>query len=96
MEPVAPRDLADCHQGFGRTDRRGQRVTNQLPDYTASHPIRPILFVQNVLVQATTAKEAVDFAAAPHWMERNASRHVANAVTRAVSNPGYNHSIRDN
>jgi hypothetical protein len=55
VEPVAPRDLADCRQGFGRTDRRGQRVTNQLPDYTASHPIRPILTAKNVPVQATTA-----------------------------------------
>jgi hypothetical protein len=90
-EPVAPRNLTDCRQRFGRTDRQGQRVTNQLPDYTASHPVRPISIAQDVPVQATTAYETVEFAAAPHWMERNARRHMANAVPRAVSNPSYNH-----
>jgi hypothetical protein len=54
-EPVAPHNLADCRQRFGRTDRQGLRVTNQLPDYTAPNPIRPILIAQDVPVQATTA-----------------------------------------
>ena len=55
VEPVAPHNLADCRQRFGRTDRQGQRVTNQLPDYTASHSIRPLLIAQDVPVEATTA-----------------------------------------
>ena len=55
VEPVAPRDLADCRQDFGRNDRQVQRVTKQLPDYTASYPIRPVLVAQYEPVQATTA-----------------------------------------
>ena len=55
MEPAVPRNLADCRQGFGRSDRQWQRVTKQLPDYTASYPIRPVVIAQNDPLQATTA-----------------------------------------
>ena len=57
VEPVAPRNLADCRQGFGRSDRQWQRVTKQLPYYTVLYPIRPVVIARNDSLQATTAKD---------------------------------------